>query len=121
MCDGHTYEQLPHEKQSITPNLAATSRLSLRIKAAISTGDKPQGQTVTQLPQRMQALVGLPLISSAVSARMPEVPLTTGTSRLGSGDPIIGPPLTTLSGRTAKPPQNPTRSDRSEERRVGKE
>src|SRR3990167_7145282 len=110
MCDGQTYEQLPHEKQSITPSLAATSRLSLRIKAAISTGDRPHGQTVTQLPQRMQALAGRSLISSTVSARMPEVPLTTGASRLASGWPIIGPPVTTLSGRAEKPPQNSTRS-----------
>src|SRR3989338_4556510 len=110
MCDGHTHEQLPHEKQSITPSLAATSRLSLRMKAAISTGDSPHGQIVTQLPQRMHAEVGRSLISSAVSARMPEVPLTTGTSRLGSGWPIIGPPLTTRSGRAEKPPQNATRS-----------
>src|SRR3989338_1063891 len=111
MCDGHTYEQLPHEKQSITPSLAAPSSLSLRIKAAISNGDKPHGQTVTQLPQRMQFSVGRSLISSAVSAKMPEVPLTTCTSRLGNGDPIIGPPLTTLSGRSAKPPQNSIRSE----------
>src|SRR5574340_1360078 len=111
MCDGHTHEQLPHEKQSITPSLAATSRLSLWMKADISTGDRPHGQMVTQAPQRMQADVGLSLISSAVSARMPDVPLTTGTSRLGSGCPIIGPPLTTLSGRAEKPPQNSTRSE----------
>ena len=49
---------LPQDTQSITPSWAATSKLSLRMKAAISTGTSPQGQMVTQVPQRMQGLTG---------------------------------------------------------------
>ena len=62
------------------------------MKAAISTGTRPQGQAPTQAPQRMQGPVAFSLTSLLVRARMPPVPLTTGTSEVGSGKPIIGPP-----------------------------
>ena len=41
--------------------------------------------------------------SSASKARMPEVPLTTGTSACGSAAPIIGPPMTSRAGVARRP------------------
>ncbi len=105
MCDGQTKLQAPQEMQSIRPMATAFSSSSLRMNAAMSSGTSPQGQASTQDPQRMQGMVGRLLVSFLVSARMPFIPLTTGTWTSGSGLPIIGPPMRMRSGSSEKPPQ----------------
>jgi hypothetical protein len=63
------------------------------------------GQTLTHLPQRMQGCTALRRASPSVSTVMELVPLHTGTSRLKTDLPIIGPPASTLLSPSGMPPQ----------------
>ena len=91
--------------QSRSPSLTAPSRSPARAWAAMSSGNRPQGQAPTQLAQRMQGMGSRAWTSAAVRASTPLLPLTIGTRVLGRGWPIMGPPLTSRAGSWLKPPQ----------------
>jgi hypothetical protein len=91
--------------QSISPSLTTPSRSPARAWAAISTGSSPHGHAFTQLAQRMQGMVSPRRVSVSVRASSPFAPLTVGTRALGSGCPIMGPPLMSRVGSTVNPPQ----------------
>ena len=71
--------------QSSRPSPTEASRLPARICAAMVNGNRPQGQALTQLAQRMHGISGLLCTSSELNASKPLLPFTTGTRRLGKG------------------------------------
>ena len=91
---------------------SSSKRLYWRAETSGSStvGTSPIGQASTHLPQCRQAVIGFSSADFAVSARMPEVPFTTGTSMERIETPIIGPPERIFTGCSLKPPQRSTSS-----------